>query len=64
MMPEETTRECNDLGERVGDVASTQTKSIGPSAPKKRSKLVAAGIVTRQTNRGTQEEDCKKGTYQ
>jgi hypothetical protein len=64
MIPEETTRECNDLGERVGAVASNQTEPIGASAPNKRSKLVAAGIVTRQTNRGTREENCEKGTYQ
>ncbi len=60
MRPDETTRECNDLGERVGAVASNQTEPIGASAPNKRSKLLAAGIVTRQTKRGMGEEDCEK----
>jgi hypothetical protein len=64
MRSDETTRECNNFGERVGAVASNQTEPIGASAPNKQSKLVAAGIVTRQTKRGTREEDCKKGTYQ
>ena len=64
MRPDETTRECNDLGERVGAVASNQTEPIGASAPNKRSKLLAAGIVTRQTTRGTREENCEKGTCQ
>jgi hypothetical protein len=64
MRPDETTRECNDLGERVGAVASNQTEPIRPSAPNKRSKLLAAGIVRGQTARGTREENCKKGTYQ
>jgi hypothetical protein len=56
MRPDETARECKDLGERVGAVASNQTEPIRDRAPNKQSKLVAAGIVTRQTNRGSKEE--------
>jgi hypothetical protein len=64
MRPDETTKECNDLGERVGAVASNQTEPIRASAPNKGSKLIAAGIVMGQTNRGWKEGNCKKGTYQ
>jgi hypothetical protein len=41
-----------------------ETEPIGPSAPNKLSKLLTAGIVTRQTTRGTRKEDCEKGIYQ
>ncbi len=64
MRPDETTRECNDLGERVGAVASNQTEPIGASAPNKRSKLLAADIMTRQTTEEGERGFAKKGTYQ
>jgi hypothetical protein len=62
--PDVTTRECNNLGEKVDDVASNQTEPFRALAPNKQSKLVAAGIVRRQTNRGMKEKNCEKGTYQ